>query len=88
MKLEPMVRAFMMMEVFNAHRELFYRIEKHWEYRQSWCDYMDEDLEYFKNFLDDVSLDSYVEWMREDGAWETQPEFAPLSGQIQQKNCS
>ncbi len=55
-----MVRAFMMMKVFNAQLTLAYRIEQNWEYRQSWCDYMDEDLEYFKDFLD-VSLDSNVE---------------------------
>jgi hypothetical protein len=56
-----MVRAFMVMKVSNSYPTLAHRIEQHLEYRQSWCDYMDEDLECSKNFLDDVSLDSNVE---------------------------
>ncbi len=65
---------------YVIHVLYFFRmIDRYDEFRQGCCDFMQKaDPEFFKSFMDDISLEEYVENMRTDGTWGTQLEIVSL----------
>jgi len=64
---------------FHCIHATIFRIERHDEFRQGCCDFMQEDdPEFFKSFMDDTLLEDYVSNMRKDGTWGTQLEIVSL----------
>ena len=53
--------------------------EKHHEFRDECCDYIEnEDPDFFSSFLDDENLSEYLNEMRKSGTWGTQLEIVAL----------
>ena len=53
--------------------------ERHSEFRQGCCEYMEKDEpDFFTSFLEERSLSNYVSEMRHDGAWGTQMQIVAL----------
>jgi hypothetical protein len=64
---------------FLMHNYGCYISERYDEFRQACCDYMiKDDSEFFKLFMEETSLEHYVENMRADGVWGTQLEIVSL----------
>ena len=48
--------------------------------RQETCDYMEENKDLYKNFMEnDKEIDDYITWLRRDGKWGSQVEMNILA---------